>query len=78
MRVYDDGIGIHSEKIYLYKGLDIAVMNEYDLKLFDKHSYQHIINYLKQQRKYLLHLLISKLLRSLKKITYLLLMYCPI
>ena len=37
--LYDGGVGVHSEKIYLDKGLDIVVMDEYDYQLLDKHSY---------------------------------------
>lgn len=37
--LYDGGIGVHSEKYYLDKGLDIVVMGEYDYQLLDKHSY---------------------------------------
>lgn len=37
--LYDSGIGVHSEKNYLEKGLDIVVMGEYNYQLLDKHSY---------------------------------------
>lgn len=37
--LYDAGVGVHSEKIYVDKGLDIVVMDEYDYQLLDKHSY---------------------------------------
>ena len=37
--MYDGGVGVHSEKIYLDKGLDIVAMGEYDYQLLDKHSY---------------------------------------
>lgn len=36
---YDGGVGVHSEKNYLEKGLDIVVMGEYNYQLLDKHSY---------------------------------------
>lgn len=36
---YDGGVGVHSEKNYLEKGLDIVVMGEYNCQLLDKHSY---------------------------------------
>jgi GNAT superfamily N-acetyltransferase len=36
---YDGGVGLHLEKKYLEKGLDIVVMGEYNYQLLDKHSY---------------------------------------
>lgn len=36
---YDGGVGVHLEKKYLEKGLDIVVMGEYNYQLLDKHSY---------------------------------------
>lgn len=36
---YDGGVGVHSEKNYLEKGLDFVVMGEYNYQLLDKHSY---------------------------------------
>lgn len=36
---YDGGVGVHLEKNYLEKGLEIVVMGEYNYQLLDKHSY---------------------------------------
>ncbi|WP_225971784.1 hypothetical protein [Paraphotobacterium marinum] len=36
---YDGGVGVHLEKKYLEKDLDIVVMDEYNYQLLDKYSY---------------------------------------
>ena len=37
--LYDGGIGVHSEKIYIDKGFYITVMGNYDLELLEQHAY---------------------------------------
>ena len=37
--LYDGGIGVHSQQLYLDKNLDIDVMETYDYQQLDNHSY---------------------------------------